>query len=254
MSLKKRLIPALLLKEGRCVKGRQFGAFRDTGNPLTAARVYDAQGADELIFLDIAASAEARNTTLDVVHRVAEECFMPLCVGGGIRTVEDVRVLLGNGADKVSINTAAVERPQLIEEAARRFGDQAVVLSIDVRRAPDGHPEVFTHAGRQPTGLDPVEWARQAVDFGAGEIFLTSIDREGTMEGYDLELVRSVADAVTVPVIAHGGCGTLQHLVEAVTKGHADAVSCASMLHFTDQSVIKARAHMKTYGVDVRIA
>jgi len=254
MSLKKRLIPALLLKEGRCVKGRQFGAFRDTGNPLTAARVYDAQGADELVFLDITATSEGRETTLDIVRHVAEECFMPLCVGGGIRTVEDVRVLLGNGADKVSINTAAVERPQLIEEAARRFGDQAVVLSIDVRRAAGGQPEVFTHAGRQPTGLDPVEWARQAVDFGAGEIFLTSVDREGTMEGYDLELVRSVADAVTVPVIAHGGCGTLQHLVEAVTDGHADAVSCASMLHFTDQSVIKARAYMKTYGVDVRIA
>jgi imidazole glycerol-phosphate synthase subunit HisF len=254
VSLKKRLIPALLLKEGRCVKGRQFGDFRDTGNPLTAARVYDAQGADELVFLDITATAEARETTLDIVRHVAEECFMPLCVGGGIRTVEDVRLLLGNGADKVSINTAAVERPQFIEEAARRFGDQAVVLSVDIRRAPNGRPEVFTHAGRRATGLDPVAWARRAVDFGAGEIFLTSIDREGTMEGYDLELVRSVADAVTVPVIAHGGCGTLQHLVEAVTEGHADAVSCAAMLHFTDQSVIKARAHMKTYGVDVRIA
>ena len=254
MSLKKRLIPALLLKDGRCVKGRRFADFRDTGNPLTAARVYDAQGADELVFLDITATAEGRETTLDIVRHVAEECFMPLCVGGGIRTVDDVRLLLGNGADKVSINTAAVERPQLIEEAARRFGDQAVVVSIDVRRHEDGRPEVFTHAGRQATGLDPVEWARQAVDFGAGEIFLTSIDREGTMEGYDLDLVRSVADAVTVPVIAHGGCGTLQHLVEAVNDGHADAVSCAAMLHFTDQSVIKARAHMKTYGVDVRIA
>jgi len=254
VSLKKRLIPALLLKNGRCVKGRQFGAYRDTGNPLTAARVYDAQGADELVLLDITATFEGRETTLDIVRHVAEECFMPLCVGGGIRTVEDVGLLLRNGADKVSINTAAVERPMVIEEAAHRFGNQAVVVSIDVRRGEDGSPQVFTHAGQQPTGLDPVDWARRAVDLGAGEIFLTSIDREGTMEGYDLELVRSVAEALTVPVIAHGGCGTLQHLVTALTEGHADAVSCASMLHFTDQSVIKARAHMKTYGVDVRIA
>lgn len=253
MSLKKRLIPALLLKEGRCVKGRQFGSFRDTGNPLTAARVYDAQGADELVFLDIDATSEGRETTLEIVRHVAEECFMPLCVGGGVRTIEDFRTLLSAGADKVSVNSAPVERPQLLEEAARRFGNQAVVLSIDVRRI-DGGYEVFTHAGTQTTGRDPVAWAQEAVGLGAGEIFLTSVDREGTMDGYDLELIRSVADAVTVPVIAHGGCGTLHHLVEAIDDGHADAVSCASMLHFTDQSVIKARAHMKTYGVDVRIA
>lgn len=250
--LKKRLIPSLLLLDGRCVKGKNFRDFRDTGNPLTAARVYDAQGADELIFLDITASAEGRRTTLDVVHHVAEECFMPLCVGGGVQTVDDFRTLLQNGADKVSVNSAAVERPGLLTEAAERFGNQCVALSIDVRgTAPDW--EVFTHAGSKPTGLHPVEWAARAAEAGAGEILITSIDREGTMTGFDLELVRAVADAVAVPVIAHGGCGTLQHLVEAIDAG-ADAVSCASMLHFTDQSVIKARAHMKTYGVDVRIA
>ena len=236
------------------MKGARFRDFRDTGNPLTAARVYDAQGADELVFLDIEASARGRETTLDIVGHVAEECFMPLAVGGGVRTIDDFRTLLAAGADKVVINTAAVQRPTFIEEAARRFGNQAVVVSIDVRRDHDHRPEVFTYAGNKATGLDPVDWAREVVDLGAGEILLTSIDREGTMEGYDLELVRTVADAVTVPVIAHGGCGTLQHLVEAVQEGHADAVSCAAMLHFTDQSVIKARAHMKTYGVDVRIA
>jgi cyclase len=254
VSLKKRLIPALLLKDGRCVKGVQFRDFRDTGNPLTAARVYDAQGADELVFLDIEATASGHETTLDVVRHVAEECFMPLAVGGGVRTIDDFRTLLAAGADKVVVNTAPFERPQLIEEAARRFGDQAVVVSIDVRRDAGGRPEVWTHAATRNTGRDPVDWAREAVDLGAGEIFLTSVDREGTMQGYDLELTRAVADAVTVPVIAHGGCGTLTHLVEALDAGHADAVSCASMLHFTDQSVIKARAHMKTYGVDVRIA
>lgn len=251
--LKKRLIPSLLLLDGRCVKGRQFADFRDTGNPLTAARVYDAQGADELIFLDINASAEGRNTTLEVVHRVAEECFMPLCVGGGVQSVDDFRTLLRNGADKVSVNTAAVEQPAILTEAAERFGNQCVVLSIDVRGTAESGWEVYTHAGSRPTGLHPVEWAVRATEAGAGEILITSIEREGTMEGYDLDLVRAVAGAVDVPVIAHGGCGTLHHLVEAIEVG-ADAASCASMLHFTDQSVIKARAHMKTYGVDVRIA
>ena len=236
--LKKRLIPALLLLEGRCVKGKNFGDFRDTGNPLTAARVYDAQGADELIFLDITASAQGRAATLEIVSEVAEQCFMPLCVGGGVRDVSDIRTLLEAGADKVSVNTGAVERPELITEGARRFGNQCIVLSIDARRHSDGRYEVFTYAGTKATGLDPVEWAAQAVELGAGEILITSIDREGTMEGYDLELTRAVADAVSVPVIAHGGCGTLEHLVEAIEVGGADAVSCASMLHFTDQSVI----------------
>jgi cyclase len=250
--LKKRLIPCILLLEGRCVKGRNFRDFRDTGNPLTVARVYDAQGADELIFLDIRASALEREITLDIVRQTAEECFMPLCVGGGVRDVGDFRRLLQNGADKVSVNTAAVERPELITEAALRFGDQCVVLSIDVRgSSPDWN--VFTYAGARATGLNPVEWAARAVELGAGEILITSIDREGTMSGYDLELVRAVADEVDVPVIAHGGCGDLDDLVRGVEAG-ADAVACASMLHFTDQSVIKARAHMANYGVDVRIA
>jgi len=253
MALKKRLIPSLLLRDGRCVKGRRFADFSDTGNPVTAARVYDAQGADELMFLDIAASAEARATTLQIVSDVAEQCFMPLAVGGGVRDVADFRRLLQAGADKVTVNTAAVERPELLREAAQRFGNQCVVLSADCR-AVDGRYEVFTYGASTATGLDPVEWVQRAVELGAGEVLITSIDREGTMEGYDLELTRRVADAVTVPVIAHGGCGTLEHLVQAIDEGHADAVSCAAMLHFTDQSVIKARAHMKTYGVDVRIA
>lgn len=251
--LKKRLIPSILLLNGRCVKGRRFRDFRDTGNPLTVARVYDAQGADELVFFDIAATSEGRETTFGVISTVAEECFMPLCVGGGVRSVGDVRELLLRGADKVSINTAAVENPPLLTEAAERFGNQCIVASIDVRgHGPDA--EVYTHAGTRASGLRAVEWAQRAVERGAGEVLITSIDREGTFEGYDLELVRTVAEAVSVPVIAHGGCGTLHHLVEAVDIGKADAVACASMLHFTDQSVIKARAHMKTYGVPVRIA
>lgn len=206
-----------------------------------------------MIFLDITASSEKRTTTLKIVSEVAEQCFMPLCVGGGVRGVGDFTTLLHAGADKVSVNTGAVENPDLISSAARHFGNQCVVLSVDVRRV-GGRYEVFTYAGRTPTGLDPVEWAQQAVALGAGEILLTSIDREGTLEGYDLELTRAVVEAVPVPVIAHGGCGNLEHLVEVVTAGGADAAACASMLHFTDQSVIKGRAHMKTYGVDVRVA
>lgn len=251
--LKKRLIPSLLLHNGRCVKGQRFGEYRDTGNPLTAARIYDAQGADELIFLDIAASSDGRSTTLEVVEHVAEECFMPLCVGGGVRSLDDFQTLLRAGADKISINTAAVEAPELITAAAERYGNQCVVVSIDVRQI-DGRYEVFTYAGKLPTGLDPVEWAQKAVELGAGEILVTSVDREGTMSGYDLDLVSGVADVVNVPVIANGGCGNLQDLVDAIKVGHADAVSCAAMLHFTDQSVIKARAHMTTYGVEVRVA
>ena len=253
MSLKKRLIPSLLLLEGRCVKGRRFTDFRDTGNPLTAARVYDAQGADELVFLDITASAQARAATLEIISQVAEQCFMPLCAGGGVRSVGDVRTLIEAGADKVSVNTGALERPELITEIAERFGNQCVVVSIDYRRSHEGDA-VYSYAGTRATGRDPVEWAEEAVALGAGELLVTSIDREGTLTGYDLDLTRSVVDAVSVPVIAHGGCGTLDHLVEAVTTAGADAASCAAMLHFTDQSVIKARAHMKTYGVDVRIA
>lgn len=251
--LKTRLIPVLLFSRGRCVKGVRFSDFRDVGNPVTAARVYDAQGADELIFLDIAATAQDRATFLDIVARTAEECFMPLTVGGGVRSVADVRQLLTSGADKVSVNTAASERPSLISEIAERYGSNCAVVSIDARRSPDGRYEVFTHAGTRPTGIDAVEHARRLVELGAGEILLTSIDREGTREGYDLELVRAVTSTVHVPVIAHGGVGTLQHLLEGVRIGGASAVAAASIFHFTDQSVIKARTFLRQGGLDVRL-
>lgn len=249
--LKKRIIPKLLLKDGRNVKGVNFIALRDVGHPVSNARIYDAQGADELMFLDITASAENRGILYDTIARTAEEVFMPFCVGGGVRTVEDIRSLLLAGADKVSINTAAVESPRLIEQGANLFGAQCIVVSIDFRRC--GHScEVFTHGGAIATNLDVLEHARRVVDLGAGEILLTSIDCDGTMQGYDLEITQAVADAVDVPVIASGGAGTLQHLVDAVHEGHASAVAVGSLFHFTDQSPIKARAFMRVAGVDVR--
>jgi cyclase len=251
--LKKRLIPSLLLKNGRCVKTVRFGEFRDVGNPVTAARVYDAQGADELLFLDISASVEGRETLFEIVEAVASSCFMPLTVGGGVRTVEDIRRLLSAGADKVLINTAALKRPAFIEEAATRFGSQCVVAGIDFRRVEDGCA-VFGLSGREAAGREPVAWARELVKHGAGEIFLNSIDRDGTMEGYDVEAIAAVADAVTVPVIAAGGAGTLHDLVACINVGHASAVSVASVFHFTDQNVIKAKAFMRHAGVDVRAA
>lgn len=251
MMLKKRLIPALLLKNGRCVKGVQFTDFRDTGHPISNARIYDSQGADELIFLDITATAEKRDPLFDIVRSAAEQCFMPLCAGGGVKSVEHMRKLLLSGADKVAINTAAVENPSLITEGAKMFGAQCMVVGIDVRKV-DGKYEVFTHSGTKPTGLDPIEWAAKAAALGAGELLVTSIDHEGMRQGYDLELTRAIADAVDVPVIASGGVGTLQHLVEGITEGHASAVSCGSILHFTDQSIIKAKAYMKNAGLDVR--
>jgi cyclase len=231
------------------VKGVQFDAYRDVGHPVTTAKVYDAQGADELLFLDIAATAEDRRTLFDVVSRTADECFMPLTVGGGVRTLDDVRALLLAGADKVSINTQAVLRPELVTEAAERFGSQAVVVAVDVKGG-----VVWTHGGHQPTALDPVDWSQKMADLGAGEIILTSIDREGTRSGYDLDLVRAVADAVSVPVIASGGVGRLDDLVDGIRVGHASAVSAASIFHFTDQSVIKARAYMRQTGLEMRIA
>jgi cyclase len=252
--LKRRLIPSLLLKAGRCIKTVRFESIRDVGNPVTAARVYDAQGADELIFLDITASDEGRDTLFDLVAQTAEQCFMPLTVGGGVRTVADIRKLLQAGADKVAVNTAAVERPDFIREAAEMFGRQCIVVSIDARMQVPRRYEVFTYRATKPTGLDPVEWAQRMADYGAGEILITAVDRDGTMEGYDLELIRDVADAVMVPVIASGGCGTLQHLVDGITVGHASAVSAASLFHFTDQSVIKAKTFMKVAGLDVRPA
>jgi len=250
--LKTRLIPSLLLHEGRCVKGVRFGSFRDTGNPVTAAKIYDAQGADELLFLDITASTQKRDILFDIVARTAEACFMPLCVGGGIRSIEDIRKLLLVGADKVSINTAAVVKPQFINESAEVFGNQCIVVAMDVKKNEEGEYEVFTNCGTKSSGLKPVEWAKQAVEFGAGELLVTSIDREGTREGYDLDLIRKVADSVEVPVIASGGAGSLQDLVDGIVKGHASAVSAASIFHFTDQSIIKARTFMKESGLDVR--
>jgi len=250
--LKIRLIPSLLLLNGRCVKGVRFADFRDVGHPITAARVYDAQGADELLFLDITASVENRSTLFEVVARAAEECFMPLTAGGGVRSLGDIRTLLRCGADKVSINTAAVERPAFIREAAETFGRQCIMLSIDCRRRADGRYEVVTRRGQEATGRDPLAWAQEAEAHGAGEILLTALDREGTRQGYDVELTRAVAKGVRVPVIAAGGAGSLQHLVDGVAAGGASAVSAASLFHFTDQSVIKAKAYMRNAGLDVR--
>jgi cyclase len=234
------------------VKGRQFTDFRDVGHPISTAKVYDAQGADELLFLDITASRDERGILFDVIQRTAAACFMPLTVGGGIRTVEDIRQLLLAGADKVAINTEAVRRPEFVREAAARFGSQCITVSIDARGSDPR--EVYTHSGTERTGREPVAWAREAVELGAGEIIIQSIDREGTRAGYDLALTRAVADAVTVPVVASGGVGRLEDLVDGVSVGRASAVSAASIFHFTDQSVIKARAFVKHAGLDMRIA
>ena len=251
--LKTRIIPCLDVKDGRVVKGVKFVDLRDAGDPVEAARAYDAAGADELCFLDIAASHEKRGILLDVVRRTAEACFMPLTVGGGVRTVEDIRTLLLAGADKVSINTAAVERRAIVREAAEKFGSQLVVVAIDARRSAAGSFEVFTHGGRRATGLDAVFYAREVVAFGAGEILLTSMDRDGTKEGYDLELTRAVADAVSVPVIASGGVGTLDHLAAGVLDGHASAVLAASIFHFGEATIGEAKAHLGSRGIPVRI-
>lgn len=250
--LKKRIIPILLLKNGRCVKGRQFKDYRDTGSPVTAAKIYDAQRVDELVFLDILASQEQRDVFLDIITQVAEVCFMPLTVGGGIKSIDDIKILLAAGADKVSINTAGIENPDFIREAAAYFGSANIVVSIDYKF--DGTKrEVFSHGARKPAGLDPFEWAKKAEALGAGEIILTSIDREGMMSGYDLDFIRQVSDALHIPVIAHGGAGTLQHLKEGITAGKAEGIAAASIFHFTDQSPIKARLSLKDAGIDVRI-
>lgn len=259
MTLARRIIPCLDVKDGRVVKGVRFEGLRDAGDPVEAAAAYDAQGADELTFLDITASAEARGILLDVVRRTAEAVFMPLTVGGGVRTLEDIRLLLRSGADKVSINTAAVERPAFVEEAARRFGSQCVTVAIDARqvagapRAGRSGWEVFTHGGRRPTGLDAVEWARQVADLGAGEILLTSMDRDGTRLGYDLELTRAVSRAVSVPVIASGGVGSLEHLYEGLTVGEASAVLAASIFHYGEATIGEAKAFLAARGVSVRM-
>ena len=251
--LKMRIIPCLDVKDGRVVKGVNFVDLVDAGDPVAQARFYDREGADELCFLDITASHEARGTLYDVVRRTAEECFMPLTAGGGVRTVEDIRRLLLAGADKVSINSAAVQRPDFVRAAAEKFGAQCVVVAIDAKRTRPERWEVFTHGGRRETGIDAVDWARRMATLGAGEILLTSMDRDGTKSGFDIALTRAVADAVRVPVIASGGVGTLDHLVEGIRDGHATAVLAASIFHFGTFRIGEAKAHLAAAGVPVRM-
>ena len=250
--LKVRVIPCLDVKDGRVVKGVNFVDLRDAGDPVEQAKVYDREGADELCFLDITASSDNRDIILDVVSRTAEACFMPLTVGGGVRTLDDIRRLLLAGADKVSINTAAVKTPEFVREAAEKFGSQCIVVAIDAKATGPGKWEVFTHGGRNPTGLDAVEWAKQMGSYGAGEILLTSMDRDGTKAGFDVELTRAIADAVSIPVIASGGVGTLDHMVDGVREGHASAVLAASIFHFGEHSIAETKAHMAAAGVAVR--
>lgn len=256
MALAKRIIPCLDVDKGRVVKGVNFVDIRDAGDPVEIARKYNEQGADEITFLDITASHESRDTTYETVERMASQVFIPLTVGGGVRTVEDIRNLLNAGADKVGINTAAVVDPEFVREAAQRFGSQCIVVAIDAKRVSgdDESPrwEIFTHGGRKPTGLDAVEWAIKMTEYGAGELLLTSMDRDGTKIGFDLELTRAVSDAVSVPVIASGGVGELQHLADGVTKGGADAVLAASIFHFGQHTIPEAKEFMAAQGIEVR--
>ena len=255
MSLTVRVIPCLDVKDGRVVKGVNFVDLVDAGDPVEQARIYDAEGADELCFLDITASHEGRDNLFDVVASTAEHCFMPLTVGGGVRTLEDIRKLLLAGADKVSINTAAVKDPEFVRQAALKFGSQCITVAVDPKRVTEGGEtrfEVFTHGGRNPTGLEAVSWCQRLVELGAGEILLTSMDKDGTKSGFDLELTRAVADAVSVPVIASGGVGTLDHMVEGVTKGHASAVLAASIFHFGTYRISEVKARMAQAWLPVR--
>lgn len=250
--LKMRIIPCLDVKDGRVVKGVNFVDLIDAGDPVEQAKLYDKAGADELTFLDITASSDNRDTIYDVVRRTAEQCFMPLTVGGGVRQVEDIRKLLLAGADKVSINTAAVHRPEFVREAAEKFGSQCTVVAIDAKQTAPNKFEIFTHGGRNATGIDAVAWARRMVEYGAGEILLTSMDRDGTKQGFNIPLTRAVADAVSVPVIASGGVGNLDHLVEGIRDGHATAVLAASIFHFGTYTIAEAKAHMAAAGIPVR--
>lgn len=255
--LKVRIIPCLDVKDGRVVKGVNFVDLKDAGDPVESARAYDAAGADELCFLDITASHEKRGTLIDVVRRTAECCFMPVTVGGGVRSIEDIRQLLLAGADKVAMNTAAVLNPEFVRVASTKFGSQCIVVSVDAKRvSAEGEPlkwEIFTHGGRTPTGLDAIEFAEKVTELGAGELLLTSMDRDGTKIGFDLELTRRISDAVPIPVIASGGVGNLDHLVEGITKGHASAVLAASIFHFGEYSIQEAKSHMAKAGVPMRL-
>ena len=254
MGLAKRIIPCLDVHGGRVVKGVQFVRLRDAGDPVEVARRYDEAGADEVAFLDITASSDARDTIVEVIERVADQVFIPLTVGGGVRSIDDVRKLLNAGADKVSINTAAVENPDLVEKSARRFGSQAIVVAIDARAAGDGRWEVYTHGGRKARGIDAVDWARTMAARGAGEILLTSMDRDGTKSGFDIGLTRAVSEAVAVPVIASGGVGKLEHLAEGIEQGRADAVLAASVFHFGEITVGEAKRYLAARGIEMRLS
>ena len=257
MGLAKRIIPCLDVDNGRVVKGVQFVDIRDAGDPVEVARRYDREGADEITFLDITATHDDRETMVHVVEQVAGEVFIPLTVGGGIRTLEDIRRMLNAGADKVAINSAAVFNPEFVREAAQRFGTQCIVVAIDAKKVSERDEpdrwEIFTHGGRKPTGIEAIGWAKKMVDFGAGEILLTSMDRDGTREGFDLPLTRAVSEAVSVPVIASGGVGNLEHLAEGVSEGKADAVLAASIFHFAEYSIQQAKQHMASRGIEVRL-
>jgi len=250
--LAKRIIPCLDVKDGRVVKGTQFVDLRDAGNPVEIAKIYDQQGADEIAFLDITASYEKRDILLDIVRRTAEEIFIPLTVGGGVRRLEDIRTLLKAGADKVSVNTAAVRDPHFVERASKRFGCQCIVIAIDAKRRGDTW-EVFTHGGRVPTGIDALVWAKKMEELGAGEILLTSMDRDGTKDGYDIELTRTISEQVSIPVIASGGVGTLEHLYEGLALGKASAVLAASIFHYKEYSIAQVKSFLKEKGVTVRL-
>ena len=257
MGLAKRIIPCLDVENGRVVKGVQFVDIRDAGDPVEVAKRYDEQGADEITFLDITASHEGRETTIHTVEAIAEQVFIPLTVGGGIRTIEDIRNMLNAGADKTAINSAAIYNPEFVKEAAEKFGSQCIVIAIDAKKvSEEGEPgkwEIFTHGGRKPTGIDVVEWAVRMTNYGAGEVLLTSMDQDGVKSGFDIELTRAVSEAVNVPVIASGGVGNLQHLADGVTHGKADAVLAASIFHFGEHTVEEAKLHMQEQGIEVRL-